>query len=419
MAKRNFKIAIVGGGAAGITVAALLRRLCNTIGVDEIVIIEPSEIHYYQPALTLVGGGVSSITSIRKPTSALIPKSVFWLQDWADEFFPKESRLKLRSGDTIEYEYLVVCPGLEVKWDAIPGLSESLGKHGVCSNYSPSGAVYTWECVQALSSGNKSVFTQPAMPIKCPGAPQKIAYLVADYLRRNGIRSECEVHFVTQSASIFGVPFYAKELVKIAADHAIVVDYGTNLVAVDGPSRSAKFEIVEGEKKGETFVLNFDLLHVTPPQGAPAFVAQSELANATGLVEVDKGSLQHVRYPNVFALGDVASTPNSKTAAAIRKQAPVVARNIDSMYRSGVVQEHFYDGYASCPLTTAYGKVLLAEFIYGGKPAPTLPLDPARERRINWWIKKDFLPSFYWHYMLKGYERFPRHDTNFVETEKV
>lgn len=411
---RHHQIVIVGGGAAGITTAASLRRHDRLRTLGSIALIEPADTHFYQPAFTLVGAGASTLESTRKQTSELIPPGVTWIKDAVTGFAPASNTVSLASGTDLTYDYLVVCPGLQLNWRAVAGLQESIGKNGVCSNYSAATVQYTWECMQALQPGAKALFTQPPMPIKCPGAPQKAAYLTADYLKRSGIRDACEVRFLTQTPAIFGVPFYARELVKIAAAHGIVVHYEHNLVAVDGPGRLATFEIVGGEQQGQRLSLPFDMLHVTPPQGAPDFLKASPLVNAAGLVEVHQNSLQHVRYPNIFGLGDAASTPNSKTAAAVRKQAPVVARNIVHLKLKGEL-ENAYDGYASCPLTTAYGRVLMAEFIYGGKPTPTLPLDPRKERALNWWIKKSFLPRLYWDYMLKGYEAFPGHDTHYVD----
>jgi sulfide:quinone oxidoreductase len=414
MGTRHHQIVIVGGGAAGIATAASLRRHAPASTTGSIAIIEPSETHYYQPAFTLVGAGVYDLEKTRKTTGKLVPAGVTWIKDAVTGFAPESNTVNLASGGAVTYDYLVVCPGLQLNWGAVAGLQESVGKNGVCSNYSPATVQYTWECVQSLKRGAKALFTQPPMPIKCPGAPQKAAYLTSDHLKRSGIRDACEVRFLTQTPAIFGVPFYAKELVKIAAGHGILVHYEHNLVQVDGPGRKATFEIVGGDRKGERVDLPFDMLHVTPPQGAPGFLKTSPLANPGGLVDVNQNSLQHVRYPNVFGLGDAASTPNSKTAAAVRKQAPVVARNIVHLMQKGAL-ENAYDGYASCPLTTAYGKALMAEFVYGGKPTPTLPLDPRKERAFNWWIKKSFLPALYWNYMLKGFEAFPRHDTGYVD----
>jgi sulfide:quinone oxidoreductase len=410
-ASTGHRLVIVGGGAAGITVAAELRRDARGRALD-ITLVEPAETHHYQPAFTLVGAGVCSLESTRRQQASLIPAGVRWVRDRAASFAPHESSLTLASGETLGYDTLVVCTGLSLNWDSVKGLREALGKGGVCSNYSPETVRYTWECLQGLQRGARVLCTQPPMPFKCPGAPQKIAYLAADWLRRKGLRGGSEVRFLTHAPAIFGVPFYAKELVKIAAGHGIDVRYQHNLVEVDAAARQATFEIVGGETQGQRVTLDYDMLHVSPAQHTPEAVRGSPLANAAGFVDVHPNTLQHTQHANVFALGDCCSTANSKTAAAVRKQAPVVVRNL--LHRlHGEALEEGYDGYASCPLTTAYGKVLMAEFIYGGKPTPTLPLDPAQERWVNWWIKKTGLPLFYWDYMLKGHVSFPGHNTNF------
>jgi len=413
MAVSHHKILIVGGGAAGITVAAELRRHDHADALD-IAIVEPSEVHYYQPAFTLVGAGAYDLARTCRAERSLIPADVTWIKDAAAGFAPDSNSVSLASGRTVTYDYLVVCPGLVLNWDAVKGLRDAVGTNGVCSNYSADTVEYTWETLRNMRAGAKILCTQPPMPFKCPGAPQKIAYLASDYLKRGGIRDACEVRFLTHAPAIFGVPFYARELVKIAASHGLIVQYQHNLVEVNGPRRTATFEVVGGDKQGSRIELPFDMLHATPPQTVPAALKQSPLANAAGFADVHANSLQHVKYKNVFGLGDAAATANSKTAAAVRKQAPVVVRNLLHLI-GGTAVEETYDGYASCPLTTAYGKVLMAEFIYGGKPTPTLPLDPGKEHVVNWWIKTTGLPILYWNYMLKGMVAFPGHNKDFVE----
>jgi len=407
----HHQIVIVGGGAAGITVAAELKKHDHADSLN-VAIVEPSEVHYYQPAFTLVGAGAYSLKATRRSEARLIPSDVVWIKDSATGFDPAGNAITLAGGGRLTYDYLVVCPGLRLNWDAVRGLKDAVGKGGVCSNYSPDTVEYTWECMQGLKRGSKALFTQPPMPFKCPGAPQKAAYMAADFLTKSGIRQAVDVKFLTHAPAIFGVPYYAKELVKIAAAHGIDVLYQHNLVEIDAHNRKATFEVVGGDKQGSRVVLDYDMLHVSPPQTTPDALKTSPLANAAGFTDVNQNSLQHVKFANVFGLGDAASSPNSKTAAAIRKQAPVVVRNILHMIHKGKIEEA-YDGYASCPLTTGYGRVLMAEFIYGGKPTPTLPLDPAKERAVNWWIKKVGLPALYWDYMLKGFEAFPAHNTKF------
>ena len=408
----HHKVLIIGGGAAGITVAASLRRR-GAAGMD-IAVVEPSDMHYYQPAFTLVGGGACSLAELRRNETALMPPKVTWIRDAVTAFHPEQNAVSLKSGSRPTYDFLVVCPGLQLNWGQVEGLKDALGKNGVCSNYSPEHAEYTWQCLRNLKPGAVALFTQPPLPFKCPGAPQKIAYLAADHLRRKGMLKDCKLHFLTHAPTMFSVPLFAKELKKIADRYGINTCFQTNLAAVDSAARKATFKILGGEKEGQTVAFDYDMLHVTPPQSAPDFVRSSPVANAAGYVEVHQNSMQHVKYKNVFGLGDACSTPNSKTAAAIRKQSPVVVRNLLRLMRNEAIEEG-YDGYASCPLTTAYGKVLMAEFIYGGKVTPTFPLDPRKERKLNWWIKTVALPRMYWDYMLKGREWFFEHNTDWTE----
>ncbi|NQU60605.1 MAG: NAD(P)/FAD-dependent oxidoreductase [Rhodospirillales bacterium] len=409
----HHQILIIGGGTAGITVAASLRRRQGGRDLD-IAIVEPADEHYYQPAFTLVGAGVQTLAETRRQESNVVPPHVTLIKGAAKGFDPDNNTVLLASGDKLSYDYLVVCPGLELNWDAVKGAEETLGKNGVCSNYDPKFVEYTWTCLQGLKPGAKALFTQPPLPFKCPGAPQKIAYLTADKLKKRGILGQCEVHFLTHAPGMFGVPLFAAELVKVAARYGIDVHYQHNLVAVDGNAKKATFEVVGGDKDGETLTMEFDMLHVSPPQRPPEAVRSSPLANEGGYVDVHQNSMQHTKYQNVFGLGDACSTPNSKTAAAIRKQSPVVVKNLLHLIEGSALEET-YDGYASCPLTTAYGKVMMAEFCYAGKVTPTFPLDPRKERWSYWRIKTTGLPWMYWDYMLEGHEWFFKHNVNYVE----
>ena len=413
MGTTHHQIVIIGGGAAGITVAARLKRLDQNDTLD-IAIIEPSTAHYYQPAFTLVGGGACKLETTQRAETSLVPSKVTWIKDFAAIIDPEVRKVGLTSGGTVTYDFLVVCPGLELNWHGIEGLPESIGKNGVCSNYSPDTVEYTWHCLKNFPNNGTALFTQPSMPIKCPGAPQKIAYLFADYLRKKGALRHCELHFLPQGPAMFSVPFFAPKLKKVADAYGINVHFQHNLTKIDGAKKLASFDVVGGEDQGKIVELSYDVIHATPPQRPFSFVKDSPLSNEAGWVNVNQNSMQSADYPNVFSLGDACSTPNSKTAAAVRKQAPVVVRNLMNLIQDREVEEG-YDGYGSCPLTTAYGKVMLAEFTYGGKVTPTFPLDPGKEHRSYWWVKKTALPIMYWDYMLKGYEWFPEHNVNFAE----
>jgi sulfide:quinone oxidoreductase len=396
---QKYTLLIVGGGAAGVSVANNMRRQNASI---DIALIEPSEKHYYQPGFTIVGGGAYTLKQTTKNEKDLINPSVTWIKDYADSFQPDENTVTLHSGDKITYDFLVVCPGLQLDWDKIAGLKDTIGKNNVCSNYSPHTVEYTWECIQNVQSGT-ALFTQPPMPIKCAGAPQKIMYLAADRFRKKGILDKFNIEFCNAGPAMFGVPFFAKALMKVVADYGIKTHFGHNLVAIDGPAKTATFETTGADGTKQQITKTFDMIHVTPPQSAPDFIKKSPLANAAGWVDVNPTTLQHAKFSNIFGLGDATSTPNAKTAAAVRKQVPVVVDNILGLINSKPLAEG-YDGYGSCPLTTSLNTVMLAEFAYDGKVTPSFPwLDPRKNRAIWFWGKTTGFPWLYWHLMIKGY----------------
>ncbi|AZE61981.1 MULTISPECIES: NAD(P)/FAD-dependent oxidoreductase [Pseudomonas] len=392
-------IVVIGAGSAGIgLVASLLKRDPHL----NITLIEPNDYHCYQPAWTLVGGGAYDLAKTRRPLADVLPNGVSWVQAAVSELLPDEQTLVLDSGQRVTWNNLIVCPGLRLAWEKIEGLQDTLGRHGVTSNYSYEHAAYTWQLVQQLKGG-KALFTQPAMPIKCAGAPQKAMYLSCDHWLKQGNLNNIDVEFNLAGAALFGVATFVPPLMEYVEKYKARLAFNSNLVKVDGPARTAWFEVKDAEGKVNVEEKTFDMLHVVPPQVAPDFIRQSPLADAAGWCEVNPHSLQHLRYPHIFGLGDVCGTSNAKTAAAVRKQIVVVAENLLALRKQAPLPLK-YDGYGSCPLTVEKGKVVLAEFGYGGKLLPTFPLDPTRARRSMWFLKATLLPWFYWNGMLKGRE---------------
>jgi sulfide:quinone oxidoreductase len=397
MTTSSHTVVVIGGGAAGIaTAASMLKR---RPGLD-IAIVEPSETHAYQPGWTMVGGGVFDLATTMRPMASVMPRGTTWIRQAAASFQPEDNQVTLADGSTLTYDLLIVAPGIRLAWEKIEGLEAALGRNGVTSNYRPDLAPYTWELVQKMKSG-RAIFTQPVMPIKCAGAPQKVMYLACDHWLRAGVLKDIEVEFRNAGGVLFGVADYVPALMEYVGKYSIDLQLGSNLVAVDGLAQVAVFQTADGE-----VTRSFDMMHVVPPQVAPQFLADSPLAAESGFTDVDHHTLQHVRYPNVFGLGDAGAMPNAKTAAAARKQAPVVAVNALRQL-DGKGPTAGYDGYGSCPLTVERGKIVLAEFAYGGKLAPSFPtwlVDGTKPTRLSWILKADLLPWIYWNGMLKGRE---------------
>ncbi|MET9844546.1 NAD(P)/FAD-dependent oxidoreductase [Streptomyces ossamyceticus] len=391
------RVAVIGGGSAGISVAARLRRA----GVSDITLIEPSDTHWYQPLWTLVGGGQAPLHASRRPEGSVVPDGVRWIRRHALAVDPDTRTVTLSGDAELTYEYLIMAPGLQLDWSDVPGLAEAVGHHAVSSNYAPEYAPRTWELIRRMRSGT-AVFTHPATPLKCGGAPQKIAYLAADHWRRRKVLDDIRIVLVIPDPAMFKVPAWSRVLEKVAARYGIEVRLRSEMTAVDGGAREVT---ISDHTSGTKETLGYDFLHAVPPQSAPDWVKASPLADPAspqGFVAAHKHTLQHPSYDNVFAVGDVANLPTSKTGAAVRKQAPVVAGNVLDVM-NGRSPSHRYDGYTSCPLVTARDRMLLAEFDYDLNPTPTFPLlDPFKERRTMWAFKRYGLPPIYWHGMLTG-----------------
>jgi sulfide:quinone oxidoreductase len=398
----HYDIVIVGAGAAGIAVASSLMARTQDLGI---AIIDPAAVHYYQPGWTMVGAGVFTQQETVKTTASLIPRGVTWIQAAVGDLEPDQNRVLLEDARPVYYDRLIVAPGIKLDWNGIEGLVETLGDNGVTSNYRFDLAPYTWELVSELRSG-RAVFTQPPMPIKCAGAPQKAVYMSSDHWKRSGCLNNIDIAFYNAGQVLFGVKEYVPALMSYMESYGVDLNFGKRLIRVDGPGRTAWFETQNADGETVEESTRFDMIHVVPPQTAPDFVRASPLADEAGWVDVDQNTLQHKRYENVWGLGDAMNAPNAKTAAAARMQAPIVANNLlqDLGKARGVAH---YNGYGSCPLTVERGKIVLAEFGYGGKLLPSFPrwlINGEKPSRLAWILKEKILPPVYWKAMLRGRE---------------
>lgn len=430
---KHHQILIIGGGTAGIMVAAQLLKKNRNLNIG---LIEPADTHYYQPAWTLVGAGKCNYDKTAKPMADVMPSGVKWIKDFASGFNPENNSVSTKSSGNITYDYLVVAPGLAYDFSLVPGLGDAMDKGVVCSNYTD--PKHTWDVVKNFKGGT-ALFTQPATPIKCGGAPQKIMYLAENHFRKSDVKNNTNIVFATAGSVIFGVKPIAKTLMEVVDRKDINLRFNHKLVEVDGKNQIAWYKLTKDIKAGgcviksgddddgnldEAFQYNYkdvkvtkkdglygihyDMLHTAPPSVAPKFIQDSPLVNDAGWLDVDHHTMQHNKYPNIFGLGDVAALPTAKTGAAIRKQVPVVVDNIVLLLNHNTLGTKSYNGYSSCPLVTDYGKMVLAEFDYDSNFTPDPKLkqmfisDSSKEHWRLWMLKKYMLPYLYWNKMMRG-----------------
>ena len=417
---KQCQVLIIGGGTGGIMTAAQLRRKDKHLSIT---ILEPSDTHAYQPAWTLVGAGAFKFSKTKRSEASLIPPGVEWIKDFATTFDPDKNIVHTRQSGSIRYEVLVLATGIQMDVDALPGLREALNTDNVCSNYLD--PEKTFEVLKRFKGGN-AVFTQPATPIRCGGAPQKIMYLAEEFFAKSGVRSQTNVIFATPGTVIFGTKDFADELNRILKKKKVHFKPFYKPVHIDAVKKEITFEYIKkdsnvtedmldkqiGETRNDEHLVTvpYDMLHMAPPQSAPDFIKQSPFAYQDspnkGWIKVDIKTLQNPDYPNVFALGDSAALPTAKTGAAIRKQAPVVVENVLRVLKQLSISEKTYDGYSSCPIVTGYGKMLLCEFKYdnirSSDPLLSRFVNLAKEQWSMWILKKYGLPWLYWNMMMKG-----------------
>ncbi|HEX5001657.1 MAG TPA: FAD/NAD(P)-binding oxidoreductase [Bacteroidia bacterium] len=414
----HYQVLIVGGGTAGIMTAAQLRLADSAL---TIAIVDPALYHYYQPAWTLVAAEAYNFEDTRHYESEIIPDGVVHIKDAAVKFDPDRNKVELASGLIYTYDVLVVCPGIKLDIDGLPGLREALATDKVCSNYiNPNKSL---KVLREFQGGN-AVFSQPSTPIKCGGAPQKAAYLADDFFRKYNIRTRTNLFLTMPGSVVFGMTEYRKTLEEVIKRKEILFMPQLTPVKIDSNNQEIHFRISSTDTSSKqkyidngfsdsgegTLKLHYDMLHIAPPQSAPDVIKASPFAYATGpnagWMEVDIHTLQHPVFKNVFGLGDTAALPTAKTGAAVRKQAPVVTANVIEWLKSGRLSHKKYEGYSSCPIVTGYGKMMLAEFKYNNV-RDTDPLlgkffDTTKELYSMWLLKKYVLPWLYWHRMLKG-----------------
>ncbi len=396
------RIIIIGAGAAG---TALANRLVRRLEGAQITLIDPRQNHLYQPGLTLVATGLKPANYVVSDTADWLPKGVNWLPERVAAVDAEAKSVSTESRQTLGYDWLVVAPGLMLNHDAIEGFSlDMVGENGIGALYAgPEYAARTWQAASRFTEeGGTGLFTRPATEMKCAGAPLKHTFLIDDIARRAGNASRMNMVYAAPQSSLFGVPIVAEKVRMLFDDRGVDTMMNRTLTAIDAGAKRATFATETGSEDVE-----YDYIHVVPPQRAPEFVVQSGLAWADkwtdqGWVECDKATLRHLRYPEIFALGDVAGVPKGKTAASVKWQVPVVEDHIVAGIQ-GHEGTQTYNGYTSCPMITRIGRAMLVEFDYNNDLVPSFPgiIAPLEELWISWLMKEVALKATY-NAMLRG-----------------
>ncbi len=422
MSAHHHQIIIAGGGTGGImTAAQLVKKSKEQL---DIAIIDPSEVHIYQPAYTLVGAGAFKMADTIRSEKKLIPKGCKWIKDEVISLDPDDHSVTTLNNGTISYDFLVVAPGVVNDLSMVEGLEEAMRRPEVCSNYID--PEKTWEVVQKFKGGN-ALYTQSTTPIKCGGAPQKAMYLGEDHFQKNPeLRKNSNVIYAFPGTVIFGVQEFKERLLEIVDERNLILKHRHRLFKIDPEHQIAYYTYPtdfeyqsltrndDHNKAGAVeedgiIQIHYDMMHLAPPMRPPDFLMNSKLAlqegGLKGYCNVDKHTLQSPHYPNVFGLGDAMGIPAAKTGAAIRKQTPVLVDHLLAEIKKRT-SELSYDGYSSCPIVTGYGKMLLCEFDYDNKrqsdPFLSKIFDTTKDSWPMWILKKYGLPYLYWNQMMKG-----------------
>ena len=392
-APRHHDVVIVGGGNAGISLAAKLRRM----GCHDVAIVEPKQVHHYRPLLSYVGGGMATMEDLTRAQTKCIPDGCTWYADHVTAIDPDRSVVHLSAGRELHYNDVAVCPGSRVDWDAITGSEEAVATPAAATNYLPELAEKTWTMLSSLTAG-RAVFVISERHVPCAPVGLKPLFMAADHWRRAGRLGDIDIELLVEGARLVNHDDADRELRAAAEDYGVRVRTRATVEAVFAVSQSLRVQTPEG-----TDELTYDALYLAPPHRAPDWVADSDLATpaSDGFVAVDPRTLRHETHPRVWGLGDVATVGTLPSGGALRKQVPVVAHNIAAQ-RARRTLRH-YDGYSVAPVTTNRRELLLAEFDRDGKPQPTLTTpDLVRPRRSTFVFDRYLEPQIYWHRLLKG-----------------
>lgn len=413
---KKVRIVIVGGGTGGIIATARLRR---SVPHAEIILISPNQTHLYQSGQTFVAAGLYIQADNERKTSEILPDNVKWLQERVVSFEPDNNTVHTDKSGAIKYNFLVIALGVEYDYSRIKGLDSSMiGENGIASVYLNDTITGTalggnitkswFEQIHNMASRKeiKVLCTEPDTPIKGMGSSLDVLFLGNDIAKGNGLSFKKDVHknvkftFVRADEHLFAIKnFNAAIKQKIDREKNMDTLLGYNLTEIDAQQKIATFDVNNKKIK-----MNYDFIHITPAMQVPKVLRDSSLVikegKYKGYLAVDKKTLQHLKYKNIFGLGDVLGIPLAKTAGSAQKQGVVIQDNITSAIKGNKLSMAF-DGYTIAPIKTKFGEIMLAE-VKGTQVLSKFGLSPYKSRWIWWALDLHLARKAYFSLMMRG-----------------
>jgi len=391
------RILILGAGTAGTMMA---NKLARALPDWRVTVVDRDDLHLYQPGLLFLPFGSYREDELIRPRRKLLDARVDVRLGEIDRVAPDEKRVYLADGERLDYEILVVATGSRVLPEATSGLTGFGWKQSAFDFYTLEGALALRNRLDTFAGG-RLVLNVVEMPIKCPVAPLEFLFLADDFFTRRGMRDKVEIAYATPLDGAFTKPRASALLGQMLAQRRIEVIPEFLASEVDGERRTLK--AYDGREVG------YDLLVTVPLHGGAETITRSQMGDGGGWLPTNKRTLQSVKWPNVFALGDATDLPSSKAGAVAHFQSEVLFDNL-MRYVSGRPLEGAFDGHANCFIETGGGKAMLIDFNYETEPLPGRfplpgigPFTLLEESATNHWGKLAF-KWVYWNVLLAGKE---------------
>jgi sulfide:quinone oxidoreductase len=372
------EVVILGGGVGGTIVANLVAK--QTQGQAHVTIVDATGIHVYQPGFLYVAVGLEQPAALHRRESQLLRGDVSLVVERAMRVDPAEHTVYLESGRRLRYDHLVLATGSRTMMGEVPG---ALDVHDF---YTMSGAKRLFKALEGFQQGS-IVIGVAGIPYKCPPAPVEFAFLLDDYLRARGIRNQTEIKLLSPLNRAFTIEATSKLVQPILAERGIELTGFFNVESVDPVAKTVTS--LEGETMG------YDLLILVPPHRGQEVIESSRLGDERGWVPVDKNTLKHTEFADIWAVGDTTNIPISKSGSVAHYEATVAAAEIAAAVKGEPAPAHVYDGKVMCFLETGQGKATTIRFDYDHPP-----VSPAPARRWHW--AKALFNKTYWHTVPQG-----------------